>query len=143
MIFLCPLLLNSWVFTFLPPSSAVFMTTITLFWNSGALSRDRLEIFGFFKKWKKKIGKNRRADFFWIFFTRVVANYPSRVSSGFLGENNKCSFFFKNKSVFLKIAHFVQSWRKRVMNSIENEALVQTSKCLYHIYRSKTSLSTL
>ena len=51
--------------------------------------------------------------------------------------------FFKNKSVFLKIPHFVQCWRKRVMNSIENEALVETSKCLYHIYRSKTSLSTL
>ena len=55
----------------------------------------------------------------------------------------KMTEFFNNKSVFLRIAHFVQSWRKRVMNSIENEALVETSKCLYHIYRSKTSLSTV
>ena len=141
-IFLCPLLLNSWVFTFLPPFSAVFMSTITLFWNSGALSRDRLEIFWFFEK-MKKISKNQRADFFWIFFTWVVANYPPRIFSWFWEENNRIFIFFKNKSVFLKIAHFVQSWRKRVMNSIENEALVETSKCLYHIYRSKTSLFTL
>ena len=120
------------------------MPTITLFWNSGALSRDRLEIFGFFEKNEKKIGKNRKADFFWIFFTWVVANYPSRVFSGFWGGNNKMFIFFSKINLsFLKIAHFVQSWRKRVMNSIENEALVQTSTCLYHIFRSKTSLSTL
>ena len=118
------------------------MSTITLFWNSGALSRGRLEIFGFFEK-IKKISKNGRAHFFWFFFMWVVANYPSRILSGFWGENNEIFIFFKNKSVFLKIAHFVQSWQKRMMNSIKNEALVESSKCLYHISRSKTSLSTL
>ena len=119
------------------------MSTITLFWNSGALSRDRLEIFGFFEKMKKKSAKIEELTFSELLFSWVVANYSSRILSGFWGENYEIFNFFKNKSVFLKIAHFVQIWRKRVMNSIENEALVQTSKWLHNIYRSKTSLSTL
>ena len=97
--------------------------------------------FGFFEKMKN--GKNWKIDFFWIFFTWLVANYPSCILSGLWGENSHVFFFFKNKSDFQKIAHFVQSWRKWMISSIENEALVELSRSLYHVFVCKTSLFTL
>ena len=137
-----PLLLNSWVFTFFHHLVQFSCLQSHYFGIQGPCPVTDLRFLEFSKKWKK-ISKNRRADFFLFFFMWVVANYHSHIFSGFLEGIMKYSSFFMNRSVFLKISHFVQSWRKRAMNSIENEALIETFKCLYHIYRSKTSLSTL
>ena len=94
-IFLCPLLLNSWVFSFLPPISAFLMSRITLFWILGGLVTWQIGDFWLFSKNEKKIGKNWKIDFFWKFLFWSVANHPSCTLSEFWGENSKVFIFFK------------------------------------------------
>ena len=90
-IFLCPLLLNSWV---LPLNHHVHFLCLQshCFLSLGALSRDWLEIFGS-KKLKK--GQNWQIGFFWISFTWYVAKLPICVLSGFWDENSKTGKIFR------------------------------------------------
>ena len=96
----------------------------------------------FFEK-RKKIGKNWKIDFSENFYPDQLQNTLLLVWVNFGAKIAKSSYFFKNKSVFQKIGHFDQNWRKWVMNSVENAVLVESSKCLYHVCRRKTGLFTL
>ena len=102
------------------------------------------QIGDFWHFWKnEKNGKIWGIDFFWIFLSWSVVNHHSCILSELWGKNQNFHIFSKINPLLQKIVHFFKNWRKWVMNLIKNKALIETSNCLYQIYRYKTSLYTL